>query len=248
MSIDKRIGFVLLSFGIAGILLSVFYESTVLAFIGLTLIFWGCLFVLVLPAKYIKNEIMDYLSVSSMYAIDQIIRDSDFRGKAIYIPVLRGSYLPHFIGLENEFVYIPRRNVKIEKAIEGAFIKRTKELRLIPPGLGLADLAEKKLGLNFSNLNLDSLIEILPTVMTHDLEMAEDVEISLEGSEVRTKIRKPVCENLCRELSKAQYLCPHVGCPLCSAIACILTRVTNKPVMIEGCSMKDNMETLYRIL
>lgn len=249
LSIDNKIGLLLLSLGIPGMLFSVFYESTVLAFIGLTLAFWGCLFLLVLHGKYVKTEVMDYMSSSSLTAVDQIIANLNLKGKPVYIPVPREVYLPYQVGAKNEFVYIPKRDIKNETAIRRALMKNPKGLRLTPPGLALVNVMEKKSRQNFHNLDLNSLTEVLSPLITQELGIAEKLEISLKESLVHTEIRKPLCEHLCKEVSKMQYLCPYIGCPVSSSIACILTRVTNKPVIIERCSIKNNnIETWYRIL
>lgn len=248
VSTRKWIGTVFLSFGVLVILLADFYESTTLAFIGLSLTFWGCLFLLVLYGKYVKSEVMDNMCSSSLFAIDQIIADSNVQGEAIYIPVVKESYLPIHVGTKNEFVYIPNRDIEEEKAIEQAFIRNPEGLRLPPPGLSLANLMEKKSRQSFQNLNMDSLIETLPSIITQELEIANEFRITLEGNEVHVQMVKPVCEDLCKEVRKMQKIYPHIGCPLCSSIACILTRVTNKPVIIERCTLKNgNIETYYRI-
>jgi len=249
ISTDKKIGTVLLCSGALGLALSIIYGSTALVFIGLTFSFWGFLFLLVLPGKYVKSEVMDYMSSSSLYAVDQIIANLRLQGKAIYIPVPREAYLPYYIGVKNEFVYIPKRNVKIETAIGQAFMKNLKGLRLAPPGLSLANVMEKKSKLNFHDLDLSYLAEVLPSLITQEVDLAENFTISLEGNEVSAEIRKPTCEDLCKEASKMQHICPHIGCPLTSSIACILTRVANKPVIIERCSLKDDtITTFFRIL
>ena len=238
-----------MSFGAVGILISDFYESVTLAFIGLTLTFWGCLLFLVLPGKYVKSEVMNYLSISSLLAIDQMITDSNVQGKPIYIPVLKESYLPIQMGVKNEFAYIPNIGVEEGKAIEQAFMRNSPGLRLTPPGLGLVNLMEKKFKQSFHNLNMDSLIETLPQIITQELEIANKFRIRLEGNEVHVQIVKSVCEDLCKEANKMQHICPYIGCPISSSIACILTRVTNKPVIIERCSIRyNNIETCYRIL
>jgi len=69
------VGLIVLALGGLGTVSSILYQSTVLAFVGLTLILWGCLFTLVLPSRYVKSEIMDHMSSSSLSAIDQIIKD-----------------------------------------------------------------------------------------------------------------------------------------------------------------------------
>jgi len=245
----QKIAYSLLSLGVLGLLLSIIYGSTVLTFIGLTLAFWGCLFVFVLPGGYVKSEIMDHLSSSSLLAINQIIADSNVQGKAIYIPVPKEMYLPYLPEIKNEFVYIPKSNLSTEKTMEQAYVKSPGGLRLSPPGLRLANLMEKKSGLNFHDLSINSIGEALPSIITSELEIAREFSIRLEENKILAKIRKPVCEGLCKEVSRMRQICPHVGCPLSSSIACILTRVTNKPIMIERCSMTNgSIEMVYNIL
>jgi len=246
---DKVIGLVLLSLGAAGIVLSIFYESTVVAFIGLTLAFWGCLFLLVLPRKVVGSDVLDNMNVSSLSSIDMMISNLNVQGRAVYIPVPRESYLPYHIGFKQEFLYIPEREVTNETALEQALTRNPKGLRLIPPGLGLANLIEKKSGLKSHDLDLSSLAEVLPSVITDDLEVASGFRIAFEGNEVHTGTKGSVCEELCREASKMQHICPGIGCPLCSSICCLLTRATNRPVTIDRCSIThSNIETWYRIL
>ena len=248
ISIAKKIGFTLLAFGTLGILLSIFYESNILTFVCLTLVFWGCLFLLVLPGKYVRSEVMDHISISGLSNIDQVISDSNVQGKPIYIPVPRDSYLPYHIEMKHEFVYIPKRNVKMETAIEQAFMKNPKGLRIIPPGLGFANLIEKKSRQNLYKLDIHSLTKILPSIITQDLEIANKFNMSYDGNVVHTKIGKSLCEDLHKEICKLRNLCPNIGCPLCSSIACILTRITNKPIIIESCSLiKNTVDTTFLI-
>ena len=114
--------------------------------------------------------------------------------------------------------------------------------------LGLADAIEKKSKMDFRNADLNSLGESLPSAITRELEIAADFEMKLEGNMVHTGIEKPVCEDLCKEATKLETICPHIGCPLSSSIACILTRVANRPITIEKCQPKGNkIEIWYNV-
>jgi len=243
------VGLTLLILGVLGIASSIFYESTVLAFVGLTLILWGCLFTLVLPSKYVKSEVMDHMSSSSLSAIDLIISDLNLKGKPIYVPVPKGLYLPYIRGMKNEFVYIPEKDIEIEAALEQAFTRNPKGLRLTPPGLALADLLEEKSRLKFYDLETDALIELLPAFITRELELAENFEISLKEGGAHATMKNAACQDLCESASRMQNICPHIGCPITSSVACILTRVTNRPVILVSCLLRDNMiEAHYQIL
>jgi hypothetical protein len=248
MSSDKKIGIILLFFGALGIAASIIYEAMILVFIGLTLSFWGCLFLLILPDRHVKIEILDKMCYPTLSALNDIIAVSDLLGKPIYMPVPRELFLPYDIGFKNEFVYLPKENIEAETAIEQAYMHRTEGLRLIPPGLGLTDLMEKKSNMSFHKLDLYYLTEVLPSIITEDLELADNFKISLEGNKVYAEINNPVCKDLCMETDKLPYICPHIGCPLCSSIACILTRVTNRPVIIVECSLRNNIEAIFQIL
>ena len=71
------------------------------------------------------------------------------------------------------------------------------------------------------------------------------VPTSIEGS--YDQIFKDTCKDT-RNLSKGRNV---LGCPLCSAVACILARILNKPITIEKeeqCQDGRLTTTQYRIL
>jgi hypothetical protein len=248
LTIYKIIGGILLSSGALGAVFSIFYVSTNLVFIFLTLILWGFLFFLVLPGKYIKGEVMDYMTSSSLLAINQIIEDFELQGKSIYIPVPKGVYLPYYIGAKNEFVYVPKRVNSFDDALEQALMRKAEGIRITPPGLGLVNLLETKSNIDFQKEDLNSFEDILPSLFTKELEMAENLKIKIVENQVFSEISKPVCEDLCKETQNMRHICSNIGCPLCSSIACILTRVTKKPIIIQDCSIWNHkIQTIFRI-
>jgi hypothetical protein len=197
----------------------------------------------------VRRDLMDQLNASCLLTINQIVEDSNVQGIAVYIPIQKGIYLPHLPNIKKEFIYIPKKNVSLGEAVEQAFMRSPEGLRLTPIGLLLADIMEKKSKLEFCKMDQKTLIEMLPIIMTQELDLANTVNINFEGTQVHVKIKKPVCEDLCKEVNKTQKIYSHMGCPLCSSIACILTRVTNKPIIKESCSIRNgNMEILYNVL
>jgi len=256
-SIDKtskpirKSGFIFLFLGIISIAFSLIFNSTILIFLGLTLTFWGFLFLFILPGRYVKSEVLDSMAFSSLSAISKIIADSKCNGKAMYMPPYpKDAYVPqHLRELKDGLAFIPAKKDKVESVIEQAFMNKAKGLRLVPPGLSLANLFEKELGVDLFNTNLDFLMDTLPNVLVDDLELAKDFKINLDKDLVHAEMSGLACEGLCREASKLTNICSNLGCPLISSIACVLTRITNKPVVIERCSLKNNViETWYRIL
>lgn len=192
---------------------------------------------------------MDQMSISSLSAIDQMIEGQNLEGRPIYIPVPKGAYLPYDIGFKNDFVYIPRRNVEADEAVEQAFRRTPEGLRITPPGFALANLMEKNGKVRFHELTMASLVEALPQVVTHEVEIADSFKIDRKDGTVNIEIGKAACRDLCEEASKLRNICPYIGCPLSSAIACILARVTNRPILIQRCTVtKSKISNSFSIL
>jgi hypothetical protein len=225
-------------------------SSSILAFIGLGLTFWGALILYIRPAKYVKASLLDYTVISSLETVDQIITDLDYKGKAIYLP-------PRYIkDLKGGKVFIPsKENLSIppseEIAEEKVFLKNPKGICLTPPGVALANLYENKLRKSFIEVDLNYLQNNLPKLFIEGLEIAEDLEIKIEGNIVKTRITGSIIKDLCNETRELPNICGSIGCPLCSSIAIALTRSTGKTLIIEKTEASEDGETIeatFRLL
>ena len=244
------IGYILLLFGAISLMFSVIYVSSILAFVGLGLTFWGALLLFIRPTKLVKVNLLDSTAISSLTTINRIIDDLRYKGKAIYLP-------PRYLkGLKSGTIFIPSKKEVIippveEVAEEKVFLKNPKGICLTPPGLSLVNLYEKELGKDFAKVNLSYLQNNLPKLFIEDLEIAEDLEINVEGDMIQVKITGSIYEDFCKEARKLPNICGSLGCPLCSSIACALTRATGKPVIIEKIPHSKDDETIqsyYRII
>lgn len=235
---NNIISSILLSIGFIAVAYSIYQQIMAIAFIGLTLSLWGILFLLVLPESYVKKEVMDSISSSSLQAIDQIISELNLEGKTMYMPFQKELYLKYDLEFQNEFVYVSKKNAPIRDTVMQAFMKNGEGLRLNPTGLGLANIIQEKSRQQFQNLDLHSLPDILPPIITRELGIADKFEMEIKENEVYIKITKPITKKLCEGI---KHLSPNVGCPICSSIACILTRATRKPLTIEKCVLKNNV-------
>jgi len=247
----EKSGLILLLLGITAIFLSLISASTPVAFIGLTLTFWSLLFLFILPGKYVKSEVLDSMAFSALSAVNKLVSESNYHGKAVYLPPYPKSvYVPkHLREFKEGLVLVPPKKAGVESSIEQAFMRRPKGLRLVPPGLGLANLLEKESGVDLSKTNPGFLTETLPNLLMCDLELARDVKIDLGKNLVHVEMSALTCEDLCRQASQLTNICSNIGCPLCSSIACVLTKVTNKPLVIEKCKLANTvLEAWYRIL
>jgi len=244
------IGYILLSFGIISLISSILYESSILAFIGLGLTFWGALLLFIRPTKLVKADLLDSTAISSLKTINHIISNSNCKGKAIYLPP---KYLKNIKGAT---VFIPSKKETIlpsieETAKEKIFLENPSGMCITPPGLALTNLFEKELKTNFLTTDITYLQNNLPKLFIEDLEIAENFEMNTENDTIHVKITETIYKNICKETRKLSKISNSIGCPLCSSIAIALTRATGKPITIEKTEISEDnktIETYYRII
>ena len=118
-------------------------------------------------------------------------------------------------------------------AIEGkTFLDKPEGLLITPPGLSLSNLIEQRLGYSLKNCGLDVLVRTLPKVLVEDLEAVRDVEIEVKGEFVKIRLVDSIYADFCQEVRQISRRCA-LGCPMCSALACILALASGKPVLFE---------------
>jgi len=252
----------LLSVGAAALITSIVYVSSILAFIGLSLVFWGAILLYIQPEEYAKKVLLDAAVLPSLATLNQIMQELNYEGKAIYLPP---KYLKD---PEANKIYIPKqKNGKppspelILKDESRLFIKNSQGILLTPPGAQLTKLFEKTLGTSFTKVDLEYLQQNLPKLLIEDLEIAEDIEIETKNRKaakeitdsvslietardtIHVKITNSILQDLWRENRKHSHLYSRIGCPICSAIACAITKAAGKPVIIEKIEISEDGKT-----
>lgn len=243
-----KIGWAFIIPGALALILSVMNNSSVLAFIGLGLAFWGALFYFVKPVKYVKSSLLDSTAVSTYKTVDRIVKDLKIKGKGYYVPPYpKDVYLPeHLKGLKEAVVFVSDADKmpSIEDLAKSKFIlENPGGICVSPPGLGLLASFEKELGKDAAKLQLNELCESLPQVIVESLQLAKETEMKEKGVEVYLKLQDPAYRSLysAREnLKSIQFL----GCPIVSAMVCAIAKSTGKMVTIK----KVNMNPLSKIV
>jgi len=221
----RLLGYFLVAIGLVAVVLSVLFTSMISAFVGLGLTFWGALIFFVQPRKYVRSDLMSATAISSLKTIDKMMVGMGYRERGVYIP---GDKQPVLFVPSEPFSKIP-----VDSAIEDkTFLDDPQGLLVAPPGLALASLIEKKLGFKLKNRGINSVVQALPKVLVDDLEIVRDVEIEVTGSKIDFKFIDSIYADFCREIQGTSRRCG-LGCPMCSALACILATASGKPVLFE---------------
>jgi hypothetical protein len=232
------VGYFLLAIGLVTLIGSVLVASTILAFIGLGLAFWGLLAFFVQPQRYVKPDLMSATALSSLRTVDKMLIGIGYSEKGVYIPA----------GKEKVVVFVPSEpfsRIPEGSAVEGKTVLESPQgILMVPPGLALASLIEKKLGFALKNAGVEAVVQSLPKVLTEDLEIARDVDVSVMGDRVEFKLVDNIYADFCREVQETSRRCG-LGCPMCSALACILAVASGKPVLFEEDKLSRDKRTTY---
>jgi hypothetical protein len=241
---SRLLATVILLAGFISLVSSVVYGTTVLAFIGMGLTFWGALLLQIRPARFVHAEIVGSTASSMMVAIDRLVSKVGQVGKATYSP---GN------DLKTTTVFLPLNGegVATKSYFDPHYLADgEKGMNLVPPGLSLASLLDEQIG-NISKGGVATLAGRLTKVLTENLEIARNFEMRIERDSIHVKFQDPIYSELYEDLLESTRISSRLGCPICSAIACLLTKTTGRPVTFEGETLSKNgriMESNYQIL
>jgi len=221
---------------------------------GLT--FWGALFLLIRPMRYVEGSLLDSTTTSLYSTIDRIIKNFGYKGDGYYIPPYpKDVYLPdHLKGLKDTVVFVSAENdsnmPSIEELAEGKFlIENPKGVLVIPPGSGLLSQIEKELKIDFAKTQLNELCEIMPRFILENFSLAKEMEMELGEGQVYLKTFDSLYKNLYSAENNLKSI-SLLGCPIVSAVACAIAKASGKTVTIQKQKVSPDglaIEVWYRI-
>jgi len=243
-------GVLLFFLGVAALIVSIVYNSSVLAFVGLGITFWGAILNYIRSDDYVKESLLNATATPVLLTLNQTLNELEYNGKPVYLP-------PMYLNNPDESkIYIPKStDAKLPtpeqiQTLENQHPSRdSKGLLLTPPGADLAALFEKTLGITFTRTDLNYLLKNMPNLMVEGLEIATDFEINEETAnpaatnstptqhqrrlaKIRVGITDSIYQETSRETEQMAKIRGNIGCPLTSAIACALAKSTGKLTII----------------
>jgi hypothetical protein len=256
---DRNIPFIIgglfVLFGIMALLLSAYANSSIIALIGLGLVFWGVLFTLIIPRRANENTLLSSAAIAIYLTVDRIIEDFKYSGKAYYIPPYsQEEHLPENLkGLNDVAVLISPKNnasmVPIQMLASRQFmISKEQGVLITPPGIGLLIEIERMLAPT-EKMQISDLLASIPKII-ENFELARSISLCMEADRVNLTLQDSIYENLFmqeRNLTSIYLL----GCPITSAIACLIGKNTGKTVTIENTKISSEGLTInieYRLV
>jgi hypothetical protein len=235
----KVISWALLVCGLASLIVSIVYNSSILAFMGLGLTFWGALLLYLKTQEY-THKLLDTSVLPSLNTLNQLIQELNYKGNPVYLPP------EYFENPESTKIYISKQKEaglpkpeEIQRNENRLFVKNSAGILLTPPGAELTKLFERTLETSFTKLDLKSLEQNLPRLFVEDLEIAENLEFQMEEDSIHLKITNSIY----KESTNLPHVLDKIGGPICSAIACAITKATGNPVFIEKIENSEDGRT-----
>jgi len=244
-SVGIAVGFFVV--GVLMLAFSVLYSWQVTAFIGLGFVLWGAIFSLAQPGKFVESAILDSTANTVYSTLDRMINDLKFNGHGYYIPSYpQNAYLPEYYkNLKDSIVFIADENFNglpaVEEIASGKFIsEKDRGVFITSPGSALLNQIEQKLGIDFTNVSIAELSNVLPKCMTEYFNLAKEMDLQvIDESTVRLRMVGLLYESLYKpqDMPKSVGL---LGCPATSTVACALAKSSGKTVLIREQKFSPN--------
>jgi hypothetical protein len=244
LSKSDSTGLLPLTLFLAGILsfaLSILWGSSIIALIGLGLIFWGAFLYYIRPGKYISQDFLDATALPSLVNLNRIITELNYKGTAVYLPP---KYLEDvtsskvYIGAKTGKEILPVE--KIQEKEGSVLLTSPSGILITPPGMELAKMFESKLGTSFTKVDLQYFEKNLPSLLVETLMIARNVDIKTENNRVHLELEGSAYKDVCERNRSLSKISANLGCPLCSALACLLAKATGKLIAIEKEEQSQN--------
>ncbi|RPJ27419.1 MAG: hypothetical protein EHM25_11105 [Nitrosopumilales archaeon] len=217
--------------GIAALISSIFYASSLLAIVGFCLVFWGALLLYIVPTK--SNYLAIFLHASSEVAnanIEKMLSAYGSHQHGIYLPA---KWVPSMKNVDAIPVFVPKKLIEQNKLNEKDLLS-IPGLYLTPPGAGLCRILETQVGNSFSNINVQQFLEIIPSLLTKITGFAEVAKAQISENTLTIELTKNMFDATCQATDEEPQTHKQVGCLLSSSLACAIAKVTNTPVMITS--------------
>lgn len=268
MRLSVRIALIFLFLGIILFALSLLFETQIISVIGLGLIFWGALFLIITPSKYVESNLLITSTLHAYITIDRMLKDINPKNEAYNIPACpQDVNLPeHLKGLRETVTFIPAKgssgmvqpteidptgdNFLFENAKEllvsiakdKFLIENPKGLLIASPGIGLLDQIEQRRERYVAKNPPVELDVMLPSLLK-GLYLTKDIEMTTNGNHVTLQITDSLYKNLYSQKYNLRSI-NFIGCPIVSAAACAIAESTGKPTQIQKIVSSPNGRTM----
>jgi hypothetical protein len=247
------VGIALSGTGGTVLLFSYLLTSSILTFIGLGLTFWGVLIIYISSSRHVHSDVLNAITSSMQKTVDDVITYMGYNGEVIFF------HPKNLIGLGQGHIFISHYAAKGD----GTNTSKLEALNLLPhdseagtpsiylhpmgmfliaPSQGLVDLFEKELRVNLATVDFSFVQQALPKLLIENLGVVDEVSLEPmeDGNSFVMSFSGGACTEMCTYFDRNSRLGKSLGCPLCSSVALLISKVTGKPVKIKETTIQDD--------
>ncbi len=224
--------------GVMLVIISAFYPLSALAIIGMIVISLGAIFLYITPVKHVPLTLLNSSTEAAVANIERLITELNLTQRGVYYP-------PKKMRGESVLVFIPKT---VETSSEGKNEELAEQekvgISVMPPGAALSRLFEKGMGYTYGTIELNPFLSKFETLF-EQMDLAESAEVNVNENIITVKIFGSIFDEICRQTDYQPKTHKQVGCLLSSAIACILTKATGKPItLLDENQIEENKITV----
>jgi hypothetical protein len=194
----------------------------------------------------VPEKIIAPMILHMIRTLDDVLADIGYNGITVFY------YPKHEKGPAQGHIFIPYNKTQVvhnDGKFEEAFHTDSEGISIVAPSQGLVELFERELKVNFADVDLYYIQENLPRLFIEDLKLVDDLLIEGDKDVIRARIVGRSSAEICESVNKLTKLGSNLGCPLCGALALVISKVTGDIVMIKENNVNnDVIETSYTTL
>jgi len=233
----KILNSILMANGTLALALSIVLSSSILALVGLGLLFWGITFAYVGTSEHVKRVVLETTVSSQMAVLSNMLKKRGFEANPVYLPpsYFRNSNIYTVYLQESGSTQLPSPEMTPDNQSGFLFelFENPKAVLMTPPGAELAQLFEKTLKTSFDKVDLKYLQKNLPELLIEELEITQIFEMEIEKNTIHLRTFGSVFSNPTSQTEQPN-IWSLFGSPLSSALACSFAKATGNPVMRIG--------------
>jgi hypothetical protein len=238
----RSLGYLFIGLGAVAFVVSIMFGTPAILAPGFAAFLIGLLlaylsFMPTLPSELIAGALMPMMN--NLEALFKNLRVNDY---ATYVgPQGQGklTWYRVFIPCDADS-QLPKSKITDEILITLDDNHGVNGVLLDPPGSNLLMMLERECGQDIGSVELSGLEGALDNGIVKSLELASSLHLTFEDSKAHLVVEGDALWELTRELAeKAPIICERVGCPICSLVACALTKSSRRAVRFLGAKHFD---------
>lgn len=222
--------------------------SMLIALASISTITFSVLLYFLSPAKVIRSDVCDAMVVTETFEIRRLLSFLHIESKGIYMPTVNSGSPGIFLPLTNDLSsrILPSNTIDTVDNTCITLNNGKNGIILSPPGYGIFQYYQHIGG----SITSDGIANEISDAIENSLELADKVSVNIHKDQVKVTMRNIVNHELCTSIRREDpAICVQTGCPVCSAVGCMIVSGMNRMAYVERVSVDGTtVEIVFRLI